>query len=70
MIISLTGRIFDMKRSGFELLVYLLIIRGHMAISGISGMDIRLSFSLDTPFSIIFKEITESVANATYLYAY
>ena len=60
--ISFIGSIFEKKRRGFEAFVCLLIISGHMAIRGISGIDIKLSFSFETPFSIILRKITESVA--------
>jgi len=66
-IISLIGNILENNRSGVGLLVYLLTIIGHIAIRGIRGIDIKLRFSLETPFSINFKNTTESVANAIYL---
>jgi len=61
---SLTGRIFEKNKSGFGLAVYFLTMRGHRAIRGVRSIEIRLSFSLDTPLSINFRNTTESVANA------
>jgi len=64
---SLTGRIFEKNKSGFGLAVYFRTMRGHRAIRGVRNIEIRLSFSLDTPLSINFRRTTESVANAIYV---
>ncbi len=58
---SLTGRIFEKNKSGFGLAVYFLTMRGYRAIRGVRSIEVRVSFSLDSPLSINFRNTTVSV---------
>lgn len=57
----LNGMALMYKRSGFDF-VNLLIRTGKNMLTGARGILSKLSFSFDTPCSIIFRKFTLSVA--------